>query len=333
MKENALISVIIPVYKVEQYLSRCVESVLNQTYPNLEVILVDDGSPDGSGAICDAFATRDSRVRVIHKQNGGLSDARNAGIDMASGDYFAFVDSDDWVEPDTYETMLTLAQKYEVKIVCAGRYDEDSVSGVKTLGLCPEKEELISGEEAVRRILRWEHMDSSACDKLYARELYADIRYPVGRVVEDVATTYRLVLLAGNIAMLPRPVYHYCHREQSITTASVSEKTFHAPENAEALYAFICENYPDLEADARYFLTQAQRNVVQDLALSDKATRKKFAGEYNKYRCALVKQLPFVMGYPLFSPRSRAEALLAAFGLFSPAVHTGRFLKKLKKSL
>lgn len=333
MKENALISVIVPVYKVEQYLSKCVGSILNQTYPNLEVILVDDGSPDGSGAICDSFAARDSRVRVIHKRNGGLSDARNAGIDMASGDYFAFVDSDDWVEPDAYETMLALAQKYDAKIVCAGRYDEDSASGAQTLGLCPEKEELISGKEAVRRILRWEHMDSSACDKLYARELYADIRYPVGRVVEDVATTYRLVLLAGNMAMLPKPVYHYCHREQSITTASVSEKTFHTAENAGALYEFICENYPNLEPDARHFLTQAQRNVVQELELSDKATRKKFAGEYKKYRRALVRQLPFVMGYDLFSPRSRVEVLLVALGLFSPAVHTGRFLKKLRKGL
>ena len=114
---------------------------------------------------------------------------------------------------------------------------------------------------------------------------------------------------------------------------SVSEKTFHTSENAGMLYEFICENYPDLEPDARHFLTQAQRNVVQELELSDKATRKKFAGEYKKYRRALVRQLPFVMGYDLFSPRSRVEVLLVALGLFSPAVHTGRFLMKLRKGL
>lgn len=333
MKENALISVIVPVYAVERYLPKCVGSILNQTYPNLEVILVDDGSPDGCGSLCDEFASKDSRVRVIHKSNGGLSDARNAGIDIASGDYLAFVDADDWVEPDTYETMLALAKKYDAKIVCAGRYDEDSGSGAQTLGLCPEKEELISGKEAVRRILRWEHMDSSACDKLYARELFAAIRYPVGRVVEDVATTYRLVLLAGGVAMLQKPVYHYCHREQSITTASVSEKTFHAPENAAVIYDFICGNLPDLEPDARYFLTMAQKYVVQELDLTDKATRRKFAREHKKYRHALRGQLSFVMGYDLFSARSRVEVLLTATGLFSPAVHVGRFLKKLRKGL
>ena len=122
--EQALISVIVPVYKVEAFLPKCVNSILNQTYKNLEILLVDDGSPDGSGALCDAYARQDSRVRVIHKKNGGLSDARNAGIEAAAGDYLAFVDSDDWLEPDTYEVMLSAAERHHTQLVCAGRYDE-----------------------------------------------------------------------------------------------------------------------------------------------------------------------------------------------------------------
>lgn len=143
--EQRVISVIVPIYKVEQYLRQCVDSILNQTHRALEVILVDDGSPDGSGKICDEYAARDSRVRVIHKENGGLSDARNAGIDIARGDYIAFVDSDDWLEPDTYESMLAAMEKYQAKLVCAGRFDNSDETGACTVGLCPEKEELLPG--------------------------------------------------------------------------------------------------------------------------------------------------------------------------------------------
>lgn len=333
MKENALVSVIVPIYKVEQYLPKCVQSILDQTHSNLEIILVDDGSPDGCGAICDAFAQKDSRIRVIHKKNGGLSDARNAGIDIATGDYFSFVDSDDWLEPDAYESMLAVMERNHAKMVCAGRYDEYDDTGVQAKGLCPEREEFVSGKEVVRRILRWDHMDSAAWDKLYARELFRDIRYPVGRVVEDVPTTYRLALLAGGVAMLPKPVYHYLHRAQSITTERVSEKTFHAAEHAARVYEDIRGRFPDLERDARYFLTMSRKYTVQALDLADQETRKKFAGEYGKYRRELRGLLPFVLGSELFSASFKAETVVTAFGLYPAVVHSGRFLKRMRKRL
>ena len=114
---NPLISVIVPVYKVEEYLARCVDSILGQTYRNLEILLVDDGSPDRCGVMCDEYASRDSRIRVIHKENGGLSSARNAAIDVARGEYIGFVDSDDWIEPETYEALLDMALTEQVKLV------------------------------------------------------------------------------------------------------------------------------------------------------------------------------------------------------------------------
>ena len=329
---KSLLSVIVPIYKVEDYLPKCVESIRNQTYSNLEIILVDDGSPDGCGAICDEFAQKDSRIRVIHKENGGLSDARNAGIDVVTGDYLAFVDSDDWLEPDAFEAMLALAEKYDAKMVCAGRYNEDGATGAQSKGLCPEKEEFVPGKELVRRIFRWDHLDSAAWDKLYARELFREIRYPVGRVVEDVPTTYHLVLLAGGAAMLPKPVYHYVCREQSITNAPVSPKSFHGPENAALVYEDIRAAYPELEPDARYFRTMYQRYIVQELDLADKATRQEYAREHAQYRRALRGQLIFILGYDLFAGR-RLELALTALGLFRPAVQAGRWLKKMRKGL
>ena len=220
MNQSPRISVIVPVYNVEQYLPRCVESILAQTYENLEILLVDDGTKDNSGAICDAYARQDARVKAIHKKNGGLSSARNAGIDAATGEYLSFVDSDDWIEPDMYEKMMALMEKYGVRLVCAGRWDVSSETGEKTLGLCPPKEEAISGEELVRRIFHWENIDSAAWDKLYHKSLFASVRYPLGVICEDVPTTYRIALDAGQAAMLPCPVYNYYHRPGSITSSS-----------------------------------------------------------------------------------------------------------------
>jgi len=145
MENTPLLSVIVPVYNVEAYVARCVESILNQTYKNLEVILVDDGATDASGAICDTFAAQDPRVRVIHKENGGLSSARNAGLETATGEYITFVDSDDWIEGDALEKLLAATLEHQVELVVGGRYDVDGKTGEKRLGLCPRRQEVISG--------------------------------------------------------------------------------------------------------------------------------------------------------------------------------------------
>ena len=180
MAKDILVSVIVPVYQVEKYLARCVDSILNQTYSRLEVILVDDGSRDASGRICDSYAAADPRVRVIHKENGGLSSALNAGIDIAQGDYLEFVDSDDWLEPEAVDILLNEAKTQGVKAVAAGRWDVSARTGEKKKGLCPPRREVISGQEMVRRIFRWENCDSSACDKLFHRSLFRAIRFPLG---------------------------------------------------------------------------------------------------------------------------------------------------------
>lgn len=317
MKQDALISVIVPIYNVEQYLPKCVDSILCQTYRNLEVILVDDGSPDRAGEICDAYAEQDSRVRVIHKRNGGLSSARNAGIDIARGDYLSFVDSDDWIEPDTYEAMLAAMERWQVSLVCAGRYDVDGTSGSRSVGLCPEKDELVTGTELVRRIFRWDHLDSAAWDKLYSRELFREIRYPVGRIVEDVPTTYRVALKAGKAALLSKPIYNYLHRENSITTAvKVSEKTFHCVQNAAMVHADIRENYPELEPDARYLWLNSAIFVLIVLEMADQEDRERFAEQYQQLKSDLQSNLRFVLASPLFSRQQKRSGILLCMGLY-----------------
>ena len=333
MNQTPLLSVIVPVYRVERFLHKCVDSILAQTYQNLEIILVDDGSPDGCGPICDEYSARDSRVRVIHKKNGGLSDARNAGIELARGNYLAFVDGDDWIEPDAYAAMLSALERWGARLMCAGRYDEEDATGEVTLGLCPEKEELLSGTETVRRIFRWESLDSSACDKLFARELFQGIRFPVGRHMEDVPTIYRVVLAAGSAVMLPKPFYHYVHRPQSITTSSFSDKSFHAIESAAMVYEDIRLTHPELEPDARYLLLCSQADVVQNLGLEDRATRRKYAREYAQYCRGLRRHLGFALQYDRFTPYTRLVLALTALGLFPAVVKTGRLLKKIRKAL
>lgn len=317
MKQNPCISVIVPVYNVAPYLSRCVDSILAQTWKTLEIILVDDGSRDDSGRICDEYAKKDGRIQVIHKENGGLSSARNAGLDVATGAYVGFVDSDDWIEPDTYETMLRLMQTYDAQMSCAGRYDVAEETLTKSVGLCPEKEACISGEELAGKIFLWDHCDSSACDKLYCRELFEGIRYPEGRVCEDVPVTYRVALKAKRVVMCDKPLYNYFHRCGSISLgAAITEKTFHYSENTAGIYQDIQENYPNLLPQAKYLRVRSLYHILVMLSQMDKETRKQYANVYRKLRRELSKHWRFLLTCPWLSTQERITDILLVLGLY-----------------
>lgn len=316
MDQSVLISVIVPVYNVEAYLPRCVDSILAQNYRNLEVILVDDGTKDASDKICDAYAEKDPRVRVIHKENGGLSSARNAGIAIARGEYLGFVDSDDWIEPEMYETMLSLALQHKVKLVCAGRYDVNSTTGEKKIGLCPPREEVITGEELVRRIFTWQNIDSAAWDKLYHRSLFREIRYPLGKIVEDVPTTYKIALDAGEAALCPQPFYNYYHRPGSITTASVSPKTFHFSQHTAEIYPYVREHFPAIQEEARYLRVRSLVYNLLTLELAGEDARKTYAAEYHQSRKDLQKHVGFVLKSGLFRKQEKLTNVLLALGWY-----------------
>lgn len=219
-----IISLIVPCYNVEQYLPKCIDSILCQTYKNLEIWLVDDGSPDRCGEICDEYAKIDNRIKVIHKKNGGLSDARNVAIDKASGEWITFVDSDDYVTEDYVETLYNLVAQYHCKMSVADWQifplgSNVSIENKKTIEI------FFSSKGALEDMFNQRHFDNSACVKLYHRDLFKDIRFPKGMLFEDLLTTFKLMLRCEDgIAYSSKKIYYYMFRPSSIEGSSFSEK-------------------------------------------------------------------------------------------------------------
>lgn len=266
-----LISVIVPIYNVESYLCRCVDSILAQKYRNLEIILVDDGSPDNCPKICDEYAVQDTRIKVIHKPNGGLSDARNAGLDVASGDWVSFIDSDDWIEPDMYEILLRNAAKANAEISVGGVNDEfvdnDCVTVTKTTCDGTLKEEVLSPTEAM---VRYFTTSWSAWDKIYRKELFQTIRFPVGEINEDEAIVLNLLESCTAIAYTNQVFYHYIHRSQSITTSPFTEKKLAWYRHCEQNLNRVKAHYPELEYYAADRLCGSIMWSLTEIALAEK---------------------------------------------------------------
>lgn len=211
---NPLISVVVPVYNVEKYLRQCIDSILSQTYMNLEIILVDDGSRDSSGSICDEYAKIDNRIVVLHKPNGGLSSARNAGIDIAKGEYIGFVDSDDWIEHDMYERLFDSICESGADIAVCGLFREYVNRTVNCSNTGENK--VYDSSLAVQKLIENSEIQDYAVTKLYNRKLWHDVRFPVGKYYEDMLTTYKLFLQSDKIAIINKCLYHYRQRKGSI---------------------------------------------------------------------------------------------------------------------
>ncbi len=227
MKQD-LISVIVPVYNTEKYLRKCIKSILNQSYQNLELILVNDGSTDNSGNICDEFHLGDGRIKVVHKKNAGLSDARNTGLDMAMGDYVCFVDSDDYIHPEMLERLFLYGTKYKADIAMCDYY---TVRGdqfpepfyetvtVRELDSIQALQRLF-GPSMAQAVVAW--------NKLYRKDMLSDIRFPVGKIHEDAFTTYQLYYKADKIIHTNEKLYYYVKRDDSITGSGFSKKNLDA---------------------------------------------------------------------------------------------------------
>lgn len=222
--EEMKISIIVPVYNVQKYLPRCLDSILSQTFQDLEILLIDDGSTDQSGELCEDYAKKDNRIRVIHKLNGGLSDARNAGIDIANGEYIAFVDSDDWIDSDYCELLYDTAIKNKAMIAeCSYRcvYKDKIAEETDNTG------EVIIGDEifALTGELEWRYFKPVAWNKLYHSSIFKDgKRYPVGKYHEDEFFTHQAFFSAKKLVYVDKSKYNYeCGRSDSIT-GCVTEK-------------------------------------------------------------------------------------------------------------
>lgn len=258
------ITVVIPVYKVEQYLPKCVDSILVQTYPDLEIILVDDGSPDGCPALCDQYAAMDSRVHVIHQSNCGLSGARNAGIDQANGAYLMFVDSDDYIEPTMVEKLYSALMQCNADMSICGlrkvnEYGEEIPDGERAINdevLTPQQ---ILCEKTFQQN-GWHWIIS--CNKLYRKELFDDLRFPLGKLHEDEYISPLLYLRCSKIACVPDELYNYVQRGDSIMSNDDDLKHL---DGAEAIFKRVL-----LYSSTDGYHSAAAKTLIEGIAIVQK---------------------------------------------------------------
>ena len=243
--QDDLISVIVPVYKVEEYLDRCVNSIVNQTYKNLEIILIDDGSPDNCPEMCDEWAKKDQRIKVIHKQNGGLSDARNAGMEIATGEYIGFVDSDDWIAPEMYEKLIVAMKKdsCDIEACCVEMVWEN---GSDNRLLTQKQSCVLTSEEAQLALLKESLLKQPVWYKLYKANKIKNIAFEKGKYHEDVFWSYKAIGAANKVGIIDYIGYYYLQRNASIMGEGYSLKRLDAIEAYCQRFEYIKENFPNL---------------------------------------------------------------------------------------
>lgn len=260
------ISIIVPVYKVEKYLPKCVDSILNQTFEMIELILVDDGSPDCSGEICDQYAEKDKRVKVIHKANGGVSTARNAGLEIATGQYIGFIDSDDYIETDMFELLYTNLKKEKADISACGMFD--LYVGREPRILKPQYF-VLNAEQALKAFIEGNINNATVTNKLFKKELFEEVRFPENQITEDAFAIFDVTRLAKKVVIDTQQKYYYYHREGSITTSSYTSQDLDTIKTYEANLAKTKEYFPDLYDTMFVKYCWANFVVLDKIILSD----------------------------------------------------------------
>ena len=300
-----LVSVIIPVYNVKDYLERCVQSVIDQSISDLEIILVDDGSTDGSGNLCELLKTKDSRIQVVHQENQGLGPARNSGLNIATGKYVAFVDSDDWIEYNTYEILINSIETNHCQIASCGRKivnDEACLS----LVYCNDVEKILYGEDIIQHYLLQQNMNMSACDKLFDIMLFEDIRFPKGYVSEDVVPIYEVLKRVDKIALTGKPLYNYYCRPGSLSrTRSFTRKGLGLWMYCAKVAEDVKLNYPNLREQADYYEYDALISTWRRIL------RANYRGEERKQVWERIKDSYYKMLFnPYMHKKQRVYTLL-----------------------
>ncbi len=288
MEKQPLISIIVPVYKVEKYLDKCVSSIAGQTYKNLEIILVDDGSPDSCGTMCDIWAEKDNRIRVVHKENGGLSDARNAGLAVATGEYISFIDSDDWIEPNFIQILWDLLRSTGSDIAACGIdpfYEDEPLNPIATQG----SKECFQREEALRRLIQ-DQLRQVVWNKLYKKDTIGNILFAKGKLHEDEFWSYQVIGNAEKVAVTDTPGYHYLQRRESIMGAKYTLRRLDAIEAKEQRQVYLESRFPALASLGR-------RNLAFTCLYHGQKARKSLTGEEKKQ--AMIRLKGVVQGHPL----------------------------------
>lgn len=239
-----IISIIVPIYNVEKYLSRCIESILNQSFKEFELILVNDGSLDNSGEICDIYASKDDRVKVIHKKNGGVSSARNVGVSTANGEYIGFVDPDDYIDKEMYCKLYRLCIDNDSDIAIC-RFNRDINGKLQNIESAEEIIEL-NNIEAMNELFKGILYRFSLCNKLFSKTCFNNVSFPEGRIHEDLSTTYKLFVNSRKAIYINYCGYIYVRRENSILTSTYSEKRLQAFIGWDEIIDFMSRNYSEL---------------------------------------------------------------------------------------
>lgn len=281
MNEQFLVSIVVPVYNVSAFLDRCVQSIVNQNYTNLEIILVDDGSTDQSGDKCDQWGKKDSRIVIYHKENGGLSDARNFGIKKSSGQYIAFIDSDDYVLPNYVEMLVSILIDKEADISITDFFvtRNKEYMGKETRFL---KTYIYNAKDAIEVMCYQKYFGPSACGKLYRRECFENIQFPVGTLYEDIAVMYKIFAMAKKIVYSPIKTYAYYKRSGSIVNGCFSVKKMNYVEHTEEMLEYINVTYPDIRNAAISRFVWANFHVLMQIPYTCK---------FEIYKTTLIKNI------------------------------------------
>ena len=271
------ISIIVPVYNVEKWLNKCVDSILGQTHENIELILVDDGSPDRCGEICDEYAKKDARVKVIHQENARQGAARNSGLDIAKGDYIGFVDSDDYIAPDMYEEMLSKMEEHNADMAVCGYY---SITPYQRVASCTNDGVLVmDNHEAMKTYYSTQLIHSTVWNKLYKRRLWGDLRFPEKVLREDEYVFYRALANAEKVVHIGEAKYYYIIREGSSEHGGFRLDFLISNETIDRQYDYIKENYPELEDTLWDKRIEARYCLIKNMVIS--GVDKKYKNEYD----------------------------------------------------
>ena len=325
----AKISVIVPVYKVEPYIHRCVDSILGQTFTDFELILVDDGSPDNCGVICDEYARKDSRIHVIHQENGGLSAARNAGIDWAFANsdskWLSFIDSDDWIHRSYLDILVCSAVRFDAGISGCGLFRTEQMV---------EDSEISDGEflsmDVQRAYADYYGMCMTACCKLYRKDLFRNVRFPVGKLHEDCYITHIPLFQAEKVAVSESKMYYYYSNPGSITRMKWSEKRLQEIEAHEQRAAWLKEHHYEMayrkEIEVYVMTIYEQTEVLAKLCAEDKA----YLPHFKKLRKKLLAELKNAKALGLYAfEREYLWMYLMAYPAL-PVWRFGQWLRRLR---
>lgn len=267
-----LISIIVPVYNVEAYMNQCIESIVGQTYKNIEIILVDDGSTDNCPTLCDDWKVKDDRIKVIHKENGGLSDARNVGIQIAQGEYIGFVDSDDVIEKSMYESLLEVISKYEADIVQCQTIKYSELRSLEFISSENDRIMVLDSHDAVELLIKGKGVICAVYSMLIKSNLAKSVLFEVGKINEDVLWTYRIMVNAKKVVLTSKTLYGYFQRSGSIMNSEYTEKRFDALEALQKRAQEVKKDYEDLYPEAELIYIGACMYHYQWLCRLQKTT-------------------------------------------------------------